>query len=461
MTNLRLFALKQATPGHTGIGLWRNPRSAAHLYNDLGYLTALARQLESGGFDGVFFADALGVLDVYQGTADASLRDGIGTPSGDPLLAIAAMAAVTDRLDFAVTVSTSYTQPYALARTLGTLDQLTSGRIGWNVVTSALDSGARNLGLGSLPPHDTRYDIADEFLDAVYALWEGSWADDAVVRDVSRGVFVDPDKVLPVGFAGEYFTVPDVSPVEPSPQRTPVIFQAGSSGRGLSFAGRHAEGVFISAYSSELAARQVQRGRNALLAAGRHADDAVFLANATFVVGDTDDEAQLIYDREYRAYVSHTGALARYSALLGIDLSRLPPDEPIHGATGTGIHGLVDIFMRVDSSRAWTPLSIGEFVAIGGGGPVLVGSAATVADQIEDWVSRSGIDGFNVADPIPGFTLDAVCRLLVPELRRRGMRDDVPGATFRERLHERPGARLRAPHPAAAVRARYRPDTNA
>jgi FMN-dependent oxidoreductase (nitrilotriacetate monooxygenase family) len=454
---MRIFALKQATPGHTGIGLWRNPRSQAHRYNSLAYLSGLARQLEDGGFDGVFFADALGVLDVYAGSPDAGLRDGIGTPGGDPVVAIAAMAAVTSRLDFAVTVSTSYTQPYALARTLGTLDQLTEGRIGWNVVTSALESGARNLGLGSLPPHDVRYDVAEEFLEAVYSLWEGSWAEGAVVRDAERGVYVDPSLVKPVAFAGANFSVPDISPVEPSPQRTPVIFQAGTSGRGLEFAGRHAEGVFISAYRPDLAARQVERGREALRAAGRAPEDAIFLANATFIVAPSDEEAVAVYEQEYRSYISHEGALARYSALLGIDLSLFGADEPISASRSGGIQGLVDMFTKMDPTMAWTPRTIGEFVAIGGGGPVLVGSPSTVADQIEHWLEHSGVDGFNVADPIPGFTLDAVCELLIPELRRRGLRQDVQGGTFRERLSGRPGARLTAPHPAAAVRERFWP----
>ncbi|WP_214107171.1 NtaA/DmoA family FMN-dependent monooxygenase [Acrocarpospora catenulata] len=455
---LRLFALKQATPGHTGIGLWRNPRSQAHRYGDLDYAIELARQLEDGGFDGVFFADAPGVLDVYQGRVDPALRDGLGTPAADPIPIVAAMAAVTTRLDLAVTMSTSYVQPYALARTMGTLDRLSGGRIGWNIVTSALDSGARNLGLGALPAHDVRYDIAEEFMEAVYGVWESSWDEDAVVRDTHSGVYVDPARVRPVAHAGRAFRIPDVGPVEPSPQRTPVLFQAGSSERGLRFAGRHAEGVFLSAHDPALVARQVQRGRKALTEAGRSPTDAVFLANATFVVAPTDAEAARTYREEYLAYASHEGALARYSALLGIDLSQLDPDEPLKAEAANGgvpaIQGIVDVFTRLDPECVWTPRAIGEFVAIGGGGPVIVGSPGTVADRIEEWTHLAGVDGFNVADPLPGVTLTAVCAHLIPELRRRGLvsTPDPGFGTFRERLSGRRGARLRAPHPAAVAR---------
>jgi hypothetical protein len=212
----------------------------------LDYWTSTAKTLEQGCFDGLFIADALGVLDVYGGTAEQTLAHGVQTPTDDPLLTISAMAAVTRHLGFAVTVSTSYELPYAFARKMTTLDHLTKGRIGWNIVTSALDSAARNLGLTRQVPHDERYAIAEEFMQVVYQLWEASWQDDAVVADRRRGIFVDHRKVRRIAHAGKYFSVPDFALSEPSIQRTPALFQAGTSAAGRAFAARHAEGIFLS-----------------------------------------------------------------------------------------------------------------------------------------------------------------------------------------------------------------------
>jgi alkanesulfonate monooxygenase SsuD/methylene tetrahydromethanopterin reductase-like flavin-dependent oxidoreductase (luciferase family) len=173
---IHLYALKQSTVGHTAVGLWRHPNSQAARYKDLDYWVDTAKTLEQGRFDGLFIADALGVLDVYAGSADETLRHGVQTPTNDPLMSISAMAAATSRLGFAVTVSTSYELPYAFARKMTTLDHLSKGRIGWNIVTSALESAARNLGLTAQIPHDERYAIAEEFMEVVYRLWESTIA---------------------------------------------------------------------------------------------------------------------------------------------------------------------------------------------------------------------------------------------------------------------------------------------
>src|SRR3954469_9984067 len=219
-----------STPSHGNFGLWRHPEDRTSSYTDLRYWTDLARTLDDGGFDALFIADAVGQLDVHGGDATAALTRGVQTPVTDPLLAVSAMAAATKRLGFGVTVSTTYESPYLLARKFSTLDHLTGGRIGWNVVTSLLDSAARNIiGRGSQIPHDERYAIAQEFVEVTYKLWEGSWEDGAVVRDRVSGVFTDATKVHPIGHEGRYFSVPGAHLVEPSPQRTPVLFQAGSS----------------------------------------------------------------------------------------------------------------------------------------------------------------------------------------------------------------------------------------
>ncbi|ROO88136.1 dimethylsulfide monooxygenase large subunit [Actinocorallia herbida] len=443
---IRLNGLRQSTVGHTAIGLWRHPDSRAHEYRELAHWTEVARILERGTFDTLFVADALGPLDTYQGKVDVALRDGVQTPTDDPLLPISAMAAVTEHLGFAVTVSTTYEQPYGFARKMTTLDHLTKGRIGWNIVTSALESAARNLGLDRQIPHDERYAQAEEFMEVVYKLWEGSWRDDAVVRSVEDGVFVDPSRVRPVRHEGEYYKVRDIALSEPSVQRTPVLFQAGTSRAGSAFAGRHAEGVFLSTYETAGARRLVTQVKDAARAAGRDPESLKFFPITTVVVAETDAEARAKY-ADYASYASWEGSLARWSALMQIDLSALDPDKPLEYVDTDGIRGMVELFTTLDPTRTWTPRAIGEFVGVGGGGPVLVGSPATVADELERWMDDADVDGFNIADPVaPAGHRDFV-DLVVPELRRRGrVWSEYEGETLRERFTG--AARVREDHPA-------------
>ena len=213
---------------HQSPGLWRHPDDHARDYNTLGYWTHLAQTLEKGLFDGLFIADVLGPYSVYGGTSEAAIRTGAQTPVNDPFLLVSAMAAVTEHLGFGVTAGTAYEHPYPFARRLATLDHLTGGRVGWNVVTGYLPSAAQNMGQDDQMEHDERYEHADEYLDVVYKLLEGSWEDDAVVYDKESGVFADPAKVHDIAHQGRYFTVPGHAVTEPSVQRTPVIYQAGA-----------------------------------------------------------------------------------------------------------------------------------------------------------------------------------------------------------------------------------------
>lgn len=449
---IRLHGLRQSTVGHTAIGLWRHPDSRAHEYRTLRHWIEVAQTLERGRFDALFIADALGPLEVYQGKVDAALRDGTQTPTDDPLLLVSALAAATERLGFAVTVSSTYERPYQLARKFTTLDHLSDGRIGWNVVTSALDSAARNLGLTEQIPHDRRYAVADEFMDVVYRAWEGSWEDDAVVLDREAGVFADPAKVHPIAHDGEHFRVPGIALSEPSVQRTPVIYQAGTSPAGQAFAAKHAEGIFVSTYEPELARGLVDAVRAQAAANGRDPRELRFLSIATVIVAETDEEARAKH-ADYASYASLEGALARYSALLGIDLSTLDPDVPLEYVETEGIRGLVEGFTKLDPDRTWTPRALAEFVGVGGGGPVIVGSPATVADELERWVDVADVDGFNIADPVPPVTLRDFVDLVVPELQRRGrVWTDYEGETLREHLRGVGRPRVADTHPAAGHR---------
>jgi long-chain alkane monooxygenase len=243
---IRLNAFEMNCITHQSPGLWRHPRDRAWQYKDLDYWTDLARILEGGKFDAIFIADVLGVYDVLDGNVDAAARQAAQIPVNDPLQLVPAMATVTRDLGFGLTASVSFEHPYPFARRLSTLDHLTKGRAAWNVVTSYLESGAKNVGLIGQADHDERYEIAEEYLEVCYELWEGSWEDGAVLRDRACGIFVDPAKVHPIRHKGRYFDTPGVHLCEPSPQRTPLLFQAGSSPRGKRFAGKHAECVFVS-----------------------------------------------------------------------------------------------------------------------------------------------------------------------------------------------------------------------
>ncbi len=451
---IRLNGLRQNTVGHTAMGLWRHPASQAHRYRELSHWLETAQILERGKFDALFIADALGPLEVYQGKVDAALRDGIQTPTDDPLLLVSAMAAATRHLGFAVTVSSTYEQPYSFARKMTTLDHLSNGRIGWNIVTSALDSAARNLGLNQQIPHDERYAIAEEFMAVVYALWEASWADDAVQFNREAGVFIDPAKVQPIAHNGRYFQVPGIALSEPSVQRTPVLFQAGSSAVGKAFAARHAEGVFLSSYDPTVTRGMVESIRALAAAEGRDPQSLKFFNIVTVIVASTDEQAQAKL-RDYQQYASLEGSLARYSALLGIDLSLLDPDQPLQYAETEGIRGLLEVFTRLDASRVWTPRAIAEFVGVGGGGPVIAGSAQTVADELERWMEVADLDGFNIADPLPPVTLGDFVELVVPELQRRGrVWADYEGDTLRERFRGPGLTQVSDDHPAARHRQR-------
>ncbi|EFL22134.1 NtaA/SnaA/SoxA family monooxygenase [Streptomyces himastatinicus ATCC 53653] len=454
MRRIHLNAFDMACVGHQSPGLWRHPDDQAHRYTDLSYWTDLARLLERGGFDSLFIADVLGVYDVYQGSRDAAVRQGAQIPLSDPLPAVSAMAAVTRHLGFGVTVSLTYEQPYKLARTLTTLDHLTKGRVAWNVVTSYLASAARNLGLGEQLAHDDRYEVAEEFLEVCYKLWEYSWDDDAVVRDPERGLFTDPARIRDIAHEGKHFSVPGVFLSEPSPQRTPVVFQAGASPRGRAFAARHGEGVFINAVTSEATRRVVDDIRARADAEGRDPYGVKIYILLTAITAPTDEEARAKH-ADLASYASYEGALALYGGWSGLDLSTLDPDEPLAYVDTDAVRSALAIFSTADPSREWTPDQVARYLGIGGIGPVVVGAPDTVADELERWVEEADIDGFNLAYATTPGTFTDFVDLVVPELRARGrMPHSYEGATLREHLHGPGTPRVPEDHPAARHRER-------
>lgn len=456
-----LNAFEMTCVSHQAAGTWRHPDSQAWKYKDLDYWVELAKLLERGYFDSVFIADVVGVYDIYRGSVETSLLDADQVPVNDPFFQVPAMATVTKHLGFGVTSALTYEQPYALARKFSTLDHLTKGRVAWNVVTSYLNSAAVNLGLKQQISHDERYDIADEFLDVTYKLWEGSWDEDAVLRDRERGIFTDPSKVHPIGHKGKYYDVPGIHLSEPSPQRTPVIFQAGASSRGRAFAAKHAEGVFISPATAEQAREVSDDIRNRAVEAGRSRDSVKVFTLLTVITAESDEAAQAKY-RDYLSYANGEGMLSFYGGWTGIDFSEYDPDQPLEAIDNDSIRSVLELLATADPDRKWTPRDIIKHRSISGLGPVLVGGPKTVADEMERWVDVGGIDGFNLAYAITPGTFEDLVEFIVPELQRRGrVRTSYEGDTLRENLLDGTSPYAADDHPAARYRGAFKTGANA
>ncbi|QTG81323.1 LLM class flavin-dependent oxidoreductase [Arthrobacter crystallopoietes] len=445
------------TVSHINHGLWVHPDNRRHEYTDIEYWTGTAQLLERGLFDAIFLADVVGTYDVYRGSRGPAVERGLQVPNNDPYLLVPAMAAVTRNLGFAVTFSTTYEPPFGNARRLSTLDHLTKGRVAWNVVTGYLPDAARNFGLPAHIKHDDRYDIAEEYLDVSYKLWEGSWDEGAVVRDRERRVYTETDGVHEIGHAGRFFTVDGPHLSEPSLQRTPVIYQAGSSERGKDFAARHAEAVFVSSRTVQRVAADVRDLRERAEAAGRGRDAVKALASLNIVLGETEAEVarkveEVVRLRDVEGHLVHFGGSS------GIDVASLETDEYLqyvgrdHAqsmeaefASGAGrkrAHELIDTLSD--------PRNDEFFIA---------GTPEQVADRIEEIVDATDVDGFNIVQFLSPGTFTDVVELLVPELQKRGRYRTAYSEserTLRERLFPGNGPLLPATHPGAAYRGAFR-----
>jgi FMN-dependent oxidoreductase (nitrilotriacetate monooxygenase family) len=431
---IRFNAFQMNTVSHQSPGLWTHPRDTSTRYKTAAHWVELAQLLERGRFDALFLADVLGIYDVYEGSADAALRNAVQVPLGDPLALVPLLAHATSHLGFGVTAALTYEPPYTFARRMSTLDHLSGGRVGWNIVTGYLDSAARNLGNERQLGHDERYDLADEYLDVVYKLWEKSWDEDAVVADKVSGVYADPARVHPIGHRGRHYTVPGIHLCEPSPQRTPFLYQAGTSPRGLAFAARHAEATFVAGPSKAVVKRYVDSTRAAARAAGRDPQELLVYAQALIVTAPTAAEAEAKY-QDYLEHVDVEAALALLSGWTGVDFARLPLDATIdYIDTDAGRTALASL-SAADPDRTWTVREAARFIGLGGRGPVIVGDPAQVADQLEAWQEETGADGFNLAFAVAHESMRDVVELVVPELQRRGRyRKEYAGGTLRSQL---------------------------
>lgn len=442
---LMLNAFTMNCVSHIQQGLWVRDDTRQVDYASLDPWLELAQILEAGCFDALFLADVIGLYDSYLGGPETSIREGMQVPVNDPMLLVPAMATVTENLGLAFTSSILQAHPFTFARQLSTLDHLTKGRAAWNVVTSHLPNAAANLGLDELPPHDARYEQADDYLDVVYKLLEASWEDDAVSADRQRGVYTDPAKVHPINHHGPYYDVAGPHLSEPSPQRTPLLFQAGSSNRGREFAAKHAEGVFIVTNRKNLPTITGDvRSRAAKY--GRRPEDIKFFQGLSPIVGGTEAEAKAKYD-EFAEQLSSEAGLAHLSGAVGVDLGAIDPDRPLESFESEGVRGLVKGL--IDSAPPGTR-TFRDLARTNMTGQFTVGSAEQVADRLESW-GKAGIDGFNLAyATTPGTFVDFVDGV-VPILQERGLvqKEYSPGP-LRQKLFGQP--QLPDRHPARSHR---------
>lgn len=448
---IHLNAFYMASPAQSWAGMWPHPQSTGADYNKLQFWVDLAKQAEAGLLDCIFMADALGVPDTYGASPDAAIRSGGHFPANDPMMLIPIMASVTKHITFGVTGNTSYEPPYLLARRLSTLDQLTEGRMAWNIVTGALPSTARALGL-QMAAHDTRYDVADEFMDLVYKLWEGSWEDGAVLRDRANGIFADPSKIHAIHHHSANYSCDGIHLCEPSPQRTPLLFSAGASSRGIAFAGKHAECSFMSTNSIDFVKKTTQRYRQAAVDAGR-APDAIKVFNATTViVGETEDEARDRV-REYQRYTSEEGNLAIFSAWLGEDLSKYDPDAPIDVIPNNAVQSTAESMRATGDMGKITLRDLAKFANVGGREAFIVGSPEQVCDTMLQWRDEGDIDGFNLVRTVEPGNLQNFIDLVIPRLQEKGAYKTAYGeGTMREQLFPHVGSYLPNDHYGAQFR---------
>ena len=424
---LRLGAFMRPVSIHTGA--WRYPGAWPDANFSFAAYRRFARTLERGKFDALFMADHLAVLNMPM----EALKRSHTVSSFDPLTLLPALAVETERLGLIATASTTYNEPYHIARKFASLDHISGGRAGWNLVTTANPDAALNFGHDEHMAHGERYKRAREFFDAVTGLWD-SWADDAFVRDVESGIYFDPDRLRVLDHKGPELSVRGPLNIARPVQGWPVIVQAGSSEAGRQIAAETAEAVFSAPSTLDDGRRFYADVKGRMDRLGRNRDHLKILPGCFVVVGETVAEA-----REKRALldslVHYDSAVASLSIALGVDASRFDPDGPLPEipeteASKSGRERAIALGRREGLTVRQLAQRLGGYAGL-----AMVGTPATVADEMEEWLAADACDGFNVMFPyLPG-GLDEFVDGVVPELQRRGLfRREYEGATLRENL---------------------------
>ncbi|WP_072687114.1 LLM class flavin-dependent oxidoreductase [Rhodococcus marinonascens] len=414
--------------GHHGAS-WRHPASPVERLGDITYYEELAQTAERGCLDAVFFADGHSVRDPSTGSWWFF----------EPLTALSAMARATKRVGLVSTVSTTFYTPFHAARMLASLDHISGGRVGWNVVTSMFDAEARNHGLEEMPSHDERYSRAAEFVDVALALWD-SWEPDALVLD-RDGMFADPAKVNPIRHQGNHFLVDGPLTVPHSPQGRPVLFQAGASDQGRDLAARYAEGIYAVAYDLPSAQSYYDDVKRRIGQAGRDADAVIVMPGLVTYVGSTTEEARR-KKAELDALLPVEQSLAQLSMFVQQDCSEWELDAPVPAlpplSEFTGPQGRYDTILQIVEKDRPTVRALLGTLAAGGGHCTMIGTPESIADEIELWFRRGGADGFNLMPPLyPNGLADFVDEV-IPVLQKRGLfRARYETKTLRDHLRGR------------------------
>ncbi len=443
---LTLGIFQRVGPGGVTGGSWRHPEDTSTAHLTLEHWTTLARKFEDAGLDFLFLADSYGYPTLHDRVIDLAIEDAINLPGGDPVVLVSAIAAATRKLGVVVTASTTVEKPQALARRFATLDHLTGGRIGWNIVTGAAQGSSARFFGEEMIPHDQRYDMAEDHVQLAMKLWEESWEDDALVQDKEKGVYADPAKVHEVHHEGPYFRAHGLLTVPPSPQRTPLLFQAGTSGRGKDFAGRYAESVFLAGGDVDHVAANIRDIRRCAVGHGRSPDAIKFLVGAMFVTAPTEAEAQA-KRQEMLDLATLENAAAAYAFFTGLDLMAMDLDQPLRARTEQG-QSSVDRFTGENGAPVATVREIlDDYRRNGVNGTVFVGDPEQVVDQAEDFVDRTGADGFLIQPYVTPGTYDDFIDLLLPVMRARGLaKEGYAADTLRGHLFGAGNDRLPAEH---------------
>ncbi|OZI35989.1 nitrilotriacetate monooxygenase [Bordetella genomosp. 1] len=416
--------------GHHIAG-WRHPEAQADAGSNFRHYVDLARQAEAAKFDAIFLSDSSGIRSTHLPSLGRTARSDFF----EPVTLLSALAAVTERIGLIATVSTSFHEPYNVARKFASLDQISGGRAGWNLVTSSGSTEAQNFNHDSLPEHAERYARAREFHDVVLGLWD-SWREDSFPRDKRSGIYLDTDTLRVLNHRGEHFQVRGPLNVNRSPQGRPVVVQAGASEAGRDLAARTAEVIFVAHQTFEEARAFYADIKGRLPAHGRRPEDVRIMPGIFPVVGRTQAEAEEKFE-QLQSLVDPVVGVALLSTVIGgVDLSGLDVDGPIPALPETNgpksrQQLLVDLARR-------DRLSIRQlYLRIAGarGHQQVIGTPQTIADQLQQWFEEGGADGFNIMAPwFPGGLTDFI-ELVLPELRRRGLfRTEYQGRTLREHL---------------------------
>jgi FMN-dependent oxidoreductase (nitrilotriacetate monooxygenase family) len=424
---------------------WRLPETDLSGITDIAHYVELARIAERGRLDAIFFADH----PVLKGKTEFRPFDAL-----DPLTLVTALSTATERIGLVATASTTYNDPYGLARRYATLDHVSNGRAGWNVVTTANQAAAANFGHDDHPDPATRYERADEFLSVAFGLWD-SWEDGAIVGDKDGGVFVDGDRIHRIDHVGRYFQVAGPLEVPRSPQGRPVIFQAGSSEPGRELAGKYAEAIFTAQPTLEEGLDFYRDVKARVRRHGRDPDAVQILPGLAPVVGGTESEALALKEQLENLTIPEYG-LEQLTRMVGVDVGDVDLDAPVparlRGAEGTHLKSRFELVQRlVERTPDITLRQLLLRLSGGRGHRVVAGAPEQIADTIEEWFRAGAADGFNVIPPALPSSLSAFVDGVVPELQRRGLfRTEYEGTTLREHLGlPRPAGRHAAPRPAA------------